>query len=254
MGLLQDKVVLVTGGSSGIGRASAILFAKEGARVAITGRREMEGRDVVAEIEAARGQAIVIQADLTVIESIPGVVAQVVSKFGRLDCALNNAGIAIGGLIDTLDTETWDRSIDINLKAAFFRMKAEVEQMKQQGRGGAILFTASVLADIGAAGTSIYSASKGGVVSMARAAAVELGPIGIRVNCLSPGPTRTSMASPRVRKKEDGSELHRIATNIPLARQAEPEEMAHAALFLLSGMSSYVNGHDLVVDGGQSAL
>jgi NAD(P)-dependent dehydrogenase (short-subunit alcohol dehydrogenase family) len=253
MGLLQNKVVLVTGGTSGIGRTSAVLFAKEGAKVAITGRRETEGKEVVAEIEAARGQAIFIQADLMVIESIPSVVANVVAKFGRLDCAFNNAGVAGGGRIETLDEPTWDRIINSNLKAAFFCMKAEVEQMKRQGGGGAILFNASVLANIGAVGTSVYSASKGGIVSMARAAAVELGPIGIRVNCLNPSITRTPMTSARIVTKEDGSETHPLAANIPLGRLAEADEMAQAALFLLSDLSSYVNGHALIVDGGQSA-
>lgn len=254
MGLLQDKVVLITGGTSGIGRASARLFASEGAKVAITGRRATEGEEVVAEILDANGQAMFVQADLGTVADIPGIIAQVVSKFGRLDCAFNNAGVSGGGPIETLDEQIWDRIIDTNLKASFFCLKAEVEQMKRQGGGGAIVFNASVLANIGAAGTSIYSASKGGIVSMARAAAVELGPAGIRVNSLNPSITRTPMTSGRIVTKDDGSLAHPLAVGIPLARLAEAEEMAQTALFLLSDRASYVNGHALVVDGGQSAF
>lgn len=254
MGLLQDKVVLVTGGTSGIGRASAILFAQEGAKVAITGRRAAEGEEVVSEISASGGQAMFVQADLGVIDGIPGIIAQVAAQYGRLDCAFNNAGITAGGPIETLDEQIWDRVVDTNLKASFFCLKAEVEQMKRQGSGGAILFNASVLANIGAVGTSIYSASKGGVVAMARAAAVELGPVGIRVNCLNPSITRTPMTSARMVTKDDGTLSHPLAVDIPLGRLAEAEEMARAALFLLSDHASYVNGQALVVDGGQSAF
>jgi NAD(P)-dependent dehydrogenase (short-subunit alcohol dehydrogenase family) len=253
MRLLEEKVVLITGGTSGIGRASAKLFAQEWAKVAITGRRAAEGEDVVAEILSAGGEAIFIQADLGAVANIPRIVSQVVSKFGRLDCAFNNAGISGGGPIETLDEQTWDRIIDTNLKAAFFCLKAEVEQMKRQGGGGTIVFNGSVLANIGAVGTSIYSASKGGIVSMARAAAVELGPHGIRVNSISPAVTRTPMTSPRIVTRGDGSLTHPLAGGIPLGRLAEAEEMAQAALFLLSDRASYVNGHALVVDGGQSA-
>jgi NAD(P)-dependent dehydrogenase (short-subunit alcohol dehydrogenase family) len=254
MGLLQDKVVLITGATSGIGRASAKLFSAEGAKVAITGRRAAEGEDVVADIAAADGEAMFIQADLSAVASIPAIVSQVVAKFGRLDCAFNNAGVSGGGPIESVDEQTWDRVIDTNLKAAFFCLKAEVEQMKRQGGGGAIVFNASVLANIGAVGTSLYSASKGGIVSMARAAAVELGPHRIRVNSLNPSITRTPMTSGRIVVKEDGSMTHPLAVGIPLGRIAEAEEMAQAALFLLSDRASYVDGQALVVDGGQSAF
>lgn len=252
MGLLEGKVALVTGGTSGIGRASAVLFAREGAKVAFTGRRAAEGAAVVAEIEAAGGDAIFIQADLTQIDGIPGIIDQVVARYGRLDAAFNNAGISGGGPIETLDEARWDSLIDTNLKAQFFALKAEVAQMKKQG-GGAIVFNGSVLAGIAQPGTSIYSASKGGIVSLARAAAVELGPVGIRVNSINPSITRTEMTSGRIVKNADGTESHPFAYGIPLGRLAEPEEMAQVALFLLSDRASYVNGQALVVDGGQSA-
>src|SRR5271154_1135497 len=172
MGLLDGKVALVTGGTSGIGRASALLFAREGAKVALTGRRKEEGESVVAEIQRSGGQAIFMPADLADIPGISNLIMEVVSRYGRLDCAFNNAGSSGGGPIETLDEKTWDNVINTNLKSAFFCLKAEAIQMKAQGTGGSIVFTASALANIGAFGTSIYSASKGGVVAMARAAAV----------------------------------------------------------------------------------
>jgi NAD(P)-dependent dehydrogenase (short-subunit alcohol dehydrogenase family) len=133
MGLLEGKVALVTGGTSGIGRTSAVLFAKEGAKVVLTCRRTAEGESVVAEIKAAGGEAIFVQADLAQIESIPSVIAHVVSHYGRLDCAFNNAGVSGGGPLGTVTETTWDSVIDTNLKATYFCLQAEAEQMKQQG-------------------------------------------------------------------------------------------------------------------------
>ena len=253
MGLLEGKVALVTGGTSGIGRASAVLFAKEGAKVALTGRRAAEGEAVVAEIVASGGEAIFIQADLSQTDTIPGVVAEVVARYGRLDAAFNNAGVSGGGPLDTLTEGVWDKVVDTNLKAAFFCLQAEAAQMKRQGGGGSIVFNGSVLASIALPGTSIYSASKGGVVSLARAAAVELGPVGIRVNSINPSITRTPMTEGRIVTDADGKTSHPYAAGIPLGRLAEPEEMAEVALFLLSDRASYVNGQAIVVDGGQSA-
>ena len=252
MRLLDGKVALVTGGTSGIGRASAVLFAREGAKVALTGRRAAEGEAVVAEIAAAGGEAVFIQADLTQIDAIPGLIGRVGERVGRLDAAFNNAGISGGGPIETLDEARWDSLIDTNLKAHFFALKAEAAQMKAQG-GGSILFNGSVLAGIAAPGTSIYSASKAGVVALARAAAVELGPHGIRVNSINPSITRTEMTQGRIVKTPDGTESHPLAVGIPLKRLAEAEEIAQVALFLLSDRASYVNGQAIVVDGGQSA-
>jgi NAD(P)-dependent dehydrogenase (short-subunit alcohol dehydrogenase family) len=255
MGLLDGKVALVTGGTSGIGRASALLFAREGAKVALTGRREAEGHAVAAEITSAGGEAIFIQADLAQIDSIPAIIAHTVERYGRLDAAFNNAGISAGGPIDTLTEATWDRVIDTNLKAAFFLLQAEAAQMKRQESGGAIVFNGSVLANIAFAGTSIYSASKGGISSLTRAAAVELGPFGIRVNSVNPSITRTPLTASSIKPDGQGADSHTFAPpgSIPLGRLAEPEEMAEVALFLLSDRASYLTGQAIVVDGGQSA-
>jgi len=252
-GLLVGKVALVTGGTSGIGRASAVLFAREGAKVALTGRQWAEGEAVVAEIRAAGGEAIFIRADLAEIAAIPAIIDSVVGEYGRLDCAFNNAGVSVAGLIETLDEAAWDRVIGTNLKAAFFCLQAEAAQMKRQG-SGAIVFDGSVLANIAFPGTSIYSASKGGISSLMRAAAVELGPHGIRVNSVNPSITRTPLTTKRISAGPDGTETHPYAPlgSIPLRRLAEPEEMAQVALFLLSDRASYVTGHALIADGGQS--
>lgn len=254
MGQLKGKVALVTGGTSGIGAASAVLFAKEGAKIALTGRRAAQGDAVVARIRAAGGEAVFIQADLNDTTAIPGVVAEVVGTYGRLDVAFNNAGTATGGPISSMDEAAWDRVVDTNLKTAFFCLKAEAEQMKKQG-GGAIAFNGSVLASIAFPGTSVYGASKGGITALTRAAAVELGPLGIRVNSVNPSITRTPLTMGMIKAAEDGAESHPFAPpgSIPLGRLAEPEEIAEAALFLLSDRASYINGHALIVDGGQSA-
>ena len=253
MGLLEGKVALVTGGTSGIGRASALLFAREGAKVALAGRRKAEGQSVVAEIHRSGGQAIYIPIDLENTSGISDFVTEVVSRYGRLDCAFNNAGVSGGGPIETIDEKTWDNVVNTNLKSAFFCLKAEAIQMKAQGTGGSIVFTASALANIGAVGTSIYSASKGGVVAMARAAAVELGPAGVRVNTINPSVTVTPMTTPRITKTADGKLSHPFAVGIPLGRLAKPEEVAEVAAFLMSDRASYINGQAIVVDGGQTA-
>ncbi len=253
MGLLENKVVLITGGTSGIGKASAILFAREGAKVAFTGRQAQAGAEVVATIEQFGGSALFIPIDLTHTDAIAAAIAGVVAKYGRLDAAFNNAGVSGGGPIETLTEAVWDHIVDTNLKAAFFCLQAEVAQMKRQG-GGAILFNGSVLAKIAQPGTSIYSASKGGIVSLAQAAAVEFGPLGIRVNSINPSITRTPMTDARISLDANGKASHPFGVGIPLGRLAEPEEMAEAALFLLSDRASYITGQALVVDGGQSAM
>ncbi len=251
---LQDgKVALITGGSRGPGAASPTLFAEGGAGGAITGRPVAEGEAVAARIRNAGGEAIFIQADLNETDTIPGVIAAVVARYGRLDIAFNNAGTAAGGPIQDMDEAVWDRVMDTNLKTAFFCLRAEAEQMKRQG-GGAIVFNGSVLANIAFPGTLVYSASKGGITALSRAAAVELGPLGIRVNAINPSITRTPLTAGMI-ASSDGVESQPFAPlgSIPLGRLAEPEEMAQAALFLLSDRASYINGHALVVDGGQSA-
>lgn len=252
MGMLNGKVALITGGTSGIGRVSALLFAKEGAKVAITGRRQDAGREVVEEITRNGGKALFIKADATDFGGAKTVVREVVDRFGKLDVAFNNAGTAAAAPLPELDEKAWDHLVDGNLKGSFFYLQAEAEQMKQQGEGGAIVFNGSVFAELGTPGISIYSAAKGGVAALARAAAVELGPDAIRVNTVNPTVTRTPLTEGGITKSEDGTEYHPHGENIPLGRLGKPEEVAEVALFLLSDRSSFVTGQSIMVDGGQS--
>jgi NAD(P)-dependent dehydrogenase (short-subunit alcohol dehydrogenase family) len=253
MRLLEGKVVLITGATSGIGYASAKLFAEEGASVALVGRRVAEGNAVVSEIQNAGGTAFFIAADLSDVSSIPDVIDQTVAHFGRLDAAFNNAGVGGGrGGIEERTPEAWDTMTDVNLKSAFFCLKAQLGQFRKQGNGGALVFNASILGSVGMPGTVMYGAGKGGIISMARAAAVELGPEGIRVNSVSPSITRTPMTEAGFSDQADGSYKHPVGANTPLGRVADPIEVAQAALFLLSDRASFITGHDLVVDGGYS--
>jgi NAD(P)-dependent dehydrogenase (short-subunit alcohol dehydrogenase family) len=244
----QDKVVLVTGGAYGIGRAAAIGFAARGAKVVVADIDASRGAETLQRIKGSGGVAIFVKTDVSSEEDVRILVDRVVETFGRLDCAFNNAGIH-KQFVSTVDfTEgEWEEMIHVNLKSVWLCMKYEIPQMLKQGKG-AIVNTSSVAGLVGAPSNPAYPASKHGVVGITKSTALEFARKGIRVNCVCPGPTRTGMneeltaTNPEIVKAMD--------QKVPMGRIGEPEEVAAAAIFLCSDEASYITGHALPVDGG----
>ena len=255
-GRLAGKVAVITGANSGIGRAAARLFAREGARVVCVDLVEVIAPRIDALIESEGGEAVFFQADVTSAESCQGMMALALERFGGLDILLNNAGTGIRGRVDQLTEAEWKRLININLTSMFLCSKAALPHMMAQGRGS-IVNTASTHGLLGTNDYAAYSASKGGVVLLTRSMAIDYGPMGIRVNCVCPGGT----ATPRLlrnltegRTPEEGQAALQASANRNrcLQRLANPEEIAYGMLFLASDEASFVTGHALAVDGGQT--
>ena len=246
MGRLPDKVALITGGGTGVGKACAILFAKEGAKVVIMARREATGQAVVDDICAAGGSAIFVRGDVSVAADCSRVVDHAVKHFGRLDIALNNAGVPqLGTPIVDLPEEDWDSTIAINLKGVFLCLKYEIRAMLKNG-GGSIVNMGSVGGLIAGPGGSAYTSSKHGLIGLTKAAAMECATQNIRVNTLCPG----SFPSELFEKYRAAGRVAKITAAHPMGRVAHPEEIARAALFLASAESSFITGIALPVDGG----
>lgn len=248
----HNKVALVTGASSGMGRATAILFAKHGAKVVVAARREEESKAVVAAIQAAGGEAHYIKTDVSNSMEVRSLVEKTVEHYGRLDCAFNNAGTeGKFAPITELTEDDWDRTIDINLKAVWLCMKYQIEQMLKQNTGGAIVNTSSWLAKGGLAGSTIYSASKGGLDGMVRPAAIEYASRNIRINNINPGIIDTEMFR-RFGNPDDPNDavVSTFIQHIPMQRLGESIEMAETAIWLCSDAASYITGQTISVDGG----
>jgi NAD(P)-dependent dehydrogenase (short-subunit alcohol dehydrogenase family) len=247
-GLLQGKVALVTGGGSGIGRATSIRLAQEGAKVMIADYVPEGAEKTVKMIKDAGGEASCIAADVSVTKQVEMIIDKTVQTYGRIDCAHNNAGIE-GKFADTTQCteDNWDRVIAIDLKAVWLCMKYEIPQMLKQG-GGAIVNTASIAGLLGFTGAVAYVAAKHGVVGLTRTAALEYAQKNIRVNCVCPGVIRT----PMVERALDGGGLTEgdVIMAEPIGRMGKPEEIAAGVLWLLSDASSFVTGHPLTIDGG----
>jgi len=246
---LENQVALITGGGSGIGRESALLFASEGAAVLVVDVVDGAGQDTVAAIESAGGQAQFAHADVSKDEDCASMVASCESAFGKLTVLFNNAGIMDGDDGDSQATsdEVWQRTIDVNLKGVFLGCRHGIPALRRAG-GGSVINTASFVALMGAATAQIaYTASKGGVLAMTRELATIHARENIRVNALCPGPLRTKLLMDYLDTEE---KRQRRMVHIPMGRFGEASEMAQAALFLASSESSYVNGADFVVDGG----
>jgi NAD(P)-dependent dehydrogenase (short-subunit alcohol dehydrogenase family) len=250
---LKNKVALITGGNAGIGEATAILFAKEGANVAITGRRQEQGLRVVKQIQDQGGKAIFVQTDVRVAADCQRAIDETVKKLGGLDVLFNNAGVFYPHTAVDCSEEEWDLQIDINLKGAFLMSKFVLPTMLAQGHG-VIINNSSGWGLVGGDAAVAYCASKGGVVLLTKAMAVDHGRQGIRVNCICPGDVDTPMLPEDARLRGIKWEDYLAGcANRPMGRIGTAEEIAKAALFLASDDSSFMTGAALVVDGGGTA-
>ena len=248
--LLRKQVALITGGGSGIGRAMAQLFAAEGAAVSVVDLDEAAGQAVVQEILSRGSQGIFIHCDVTRTDDCRRAVEQTVATFGRLDILLNNAGIIRRTTVLDISEEEWDRVMAVNVKSIFLLSRFAIPVMAKAG-GGAIINTASGWGLIGGRNAVSYCASKGAVVNMTRAMALDHGPQSIRVNCICPGDTDTPMLRSEAKQLGQADEQFLAdAAERPLQRIGRPQDIAQAALYLASDAASFVTGTALVVDGG----
>ena len=246
--LVKDKVALVTGGGSGIGRASALTFAREGAKVVVSDVVVEAGKETVQLIKNADGEAVFIKTDVAQVSDVEALIAKAVEAYGRLDCAHNNAGIeGNSAKVADYDEADWDRVIAINLTGVWLCMKYEIPQMLQQG-SGAIVNTSSVAGFLGFRTGSAYVASKHGVLGLTKTAALEYAKSGIRVNAVCPGAVDTPMMG-RITDHRP-HRAAKMAAGEPVGRMGTPQEIAEAVVWLCSDAASFVTGHPMTVDGG----
>ncbi|MBN9537990.1 MAG: SDR family oxidoreductase [Reyranella sp.] len=250
---LENRVAIVTGAASGIGAASARLFAAEGARVALVDLDEAGLLDLANEIEAEGGHALAIAADVSRAEQVRGGVAHVMEKWGRIDILMTAAGISLGGTVDTVDETTWDRTFDVNVKGTYLWIHHAIQPMIAAG-SGAIVTVGSQLAQSSPGRNAAYVASKGAIASFTKTMAVDHAAQGIRVNALMPGVIDTPMPARSLTRYADPEAMRSFwKQRHPIGRIGKPEEVARAALFLASDDSSFVTGTLLFVDGGWTA-
>lgn len=251
---LEGRVALVTGAASGIGAATARLFAQEGARVMLADIQDALGQAVADAITADGGTARYVHGDVAVAEDVAGMVHATVTAFSRLDVLVNNAGMGGGGFVTELTEEDWDRVLDVNLKSVYLGCKYAIPEMRKTG-GGAIVNIASVAGLRGSARLTAYSAAKAGVINLTRSIAAEAGRYGIRVNCVCPGIIRTPIWRTVIDLPAEAQDAlwQRMAARVLLGRVGLPEDVARAILFLASDDAAYITGTALVVDGGLTA-
>ena len=251
--LLNDKVAVITGAGSGIGRASAIKFAREGAKVVVADVQDDGSAETVRSIQSAGGTAAAIHTDVTDAAAVDRMIKTAVETYGRLDILFNNAGMIIKGTVLDVDEESFDRIFAVNVKGVFLGCKAAIPIMLSQG-GGVILNTASQMGTVGFEESSVYPATKGAVIQMTRCLALDHATDGIRVNALCPGPIDTPMNLQSSHLMGDVAEdQKRLIDRTPLARKGTAEEMANVAAFLCSDESSFVTGAAILADGGWTA-
>lgn len=245
---MDGKIALITGGGSGIGRAAAVLFAKEGAKIVVANRRIENGTETVEMIKKAGGEAIFVQTDISQKIQVEHLIATIVKCYGRLDCAFNNGGIdGKPAPIADCEEEDWDAIIDINLKGTFFLMKYEIQQMLTQGYGS-IVNMSSICGTIARPYRCAYTASRHGIEGLTKTAALEYSNQGIRVNAVAPGSIKTDIFIRSIQGNPDKEKVY--TQGHPIGRIGRPEEVASAALWLCSDAASFVTGSILTVDGG----
>lgn len=254
-GLLAGRSALVTGGASGIGRATALAMAREGALVAVADRTEESAAATVALINAGGGQALALGGDVASEADVAAMVSRTVAAFGRLDCAFNNAGISprnvgpVGQRTHEMSRESFDGMLAVNLTGVFMCMKHEIAQMLAQSpKGGAIVNTASIAGLVGLPSATNYVAAKHGVVGLTKTAAMEYAQDGIRVNCVNPGYIKTPMTDPTMAERYDA-----LMTKVPMNRLGTAEEIAEAVVWMLSDKASFMTGASHIIDGGYYA-
>ena len=250
---LLNKVAIITGGSSGIGKATAILFAKEGAKVVIAARNPEDGRATVDLIKKTGGKAVFLRTDVSKEAEIKNLMDFTVKLFGRIDILCNNAGVELAKPVTETTEEELNKILDINLKGVFFGCKHAIPHMLKSG-GGSIVNTASSTGLVGSPNLAAYCASKGAVVLLTKETALDYAKKNIRVNCVCPGAILTPMIKRFTEKSQDPEQaLKNLDKMHPIGRIGRPEEVANAMLFLASDESSFVTGHALSVDGGLTA-
>jgi NAD(P)-dependent dehydrogenase (short-subunit alcohol dehydrogenase family) len=246
----EGKVAIITGGTSGIGSATAVKFAREGAKVTITGRNEERGNDMVAKIAEAGSEGLFVRADVRFADDCKRVVDETLDRFGKIDVLFNNAGVFHPKTIPECTEEEWDETIDSSLKGAFLMSKYALPSMIEQ-KSGSIIHCSSGWGVLGGDKAASYCAAKGGLIVMAKAMAIDHGPDGIRVNCVCPGDTHTPMLHDDADKRGMSWEDYASgAANRPLRRMGTADEIADGVLFLASDQASFITGDALVIDGG----
>ncbi|MFZ0736445.1 MAG: glucose 1-dehydrogenase [Candidatus Acidiferrales bacterium] len=247
---MSSPVVLITGALTGIGRAAAIIFAQEGAHVVVSGRRDKQGQELVTELQGLGAEAIFVRTDVRKDEDVRNLVDQTVKRFGRLDIAVNNAGTeGVPGPVTEQTAESFAATFDTNVLGTLLSMKHELRIMLPQ-RSGSIVNVSSSYGSVGAAGASVYVASKHAVVGLTKSAALEVAGTGIRVNVVAPGTTDTGMLTRFTSTDENKAAL---LSTVPIKRLAAPEEIAHVIAFVASENASYMTGAFIPVDGGMIA-
>ena len=239
--MLKDKVAMITGASTGIGRATARLFAEQGAKVVVVDINDADGQQTVAGIEEKGGDAFYLHSDVGVMDQVQAMVKRAIDHYGQVDIVHSNAYASVDGCAHEISEEDWDRTLDVSLKATWMIAHYILPKMQVQQNGGVFIITGSVHSIRGYVHATAYQAAKGGLLALTRALAIDYAPT-IRVNAILPGAVETQPATEEERK--------RTAEMCPLNRNGQPEDIAQAALFLASDMSSYMTGTSLIVDGG----